>query len=1009
MKKILFGFSLILMSMISFGQGLEGMIVEEYPTSIPGYTTYRVFIDLAEGYSLSAVFSDANHNLIVETSGELYNETSLGKKLGLEIDLGTADLLGKRYDLFHDSYWTIGAFTTDQQGVLLTEEPAGDGYVDVAPTSTPTLDVSDFLDGFGKTMGAAPFSYSSGGLTRVLYATPAVNGEGPSNSVLIGQFTVSGDFTIEVPVSILQDGVAGANKFVPSNPVGTEIEFAGLRYSNVNEAPVVTLNALTSTSFFEGETVSGSAVASDDGSVAQVEFFIDGVSITVDNAAPYEFSAPVGAVGAHSITAEVTDDMGMVVASTNTLNYTVATNATPVAVVTGPVGPIDITSGAQTLNLTADATDTELDPIAGVEFFVNGSSVGTDATAPYEVSYTFSLAGTYEITAQASDASRQGPMSAPVSVNVVNNAEFYYLGAGPSEGFTQSVPCYEGDQFCVKIMTAQAMTDLTGFDIVMKFDADKVRPTGHVALNAEVHTANYLDADFKMNVKGDSLFLTIFFNDAQASDVWTGEGTIACVYFAKNESFSQNDAVEFSITKFRESTLIKQLDGTYYVDRTVGAINIFTFETFLDPIFNAYVAFWSDMSPVPGQANDASYNSTFLRDGLGSAFGNEADENGMVAYNWVTNGAKNLRVDKDVDNTVFDEDVILSLIGGQDALITARFLVDYYELNGWYPTAYQVMAMDVNLDGKVTAGDLTEINKRAVQSIQEFSEGADWLSTTLSKMNSPQYQPSSAFPLDAGAGAGYSKERVPQRSVLTLDIAEDSCQFIDDETFVMILLGDVDGSFKEITAPATGLKSLANNSVLFDLANATYEENFIDVPVRLSGEGINAFDFAIMVNTDNLQFMSVNNMQQVEALSNSIDQNVWNTSYSFEDYNTEEPVFSVRFMTKGSFSNDDFTYASAFINGVKVETSFTKAAPTQVKDAAFADLRIYPNPASEYLIVESATEANIKMIDMNGRVIFSNVVLTDRAEINVADLSAGIYFIKIENEETTKVEKVVIR
>ena len=1051
MKKIIFSIAILFAVVAGYSQGLENVIVEKYYEAsaadasldpdgnlVADAVTYRIFIDMAAGYRLSSVFGVPEntttgypgHTLFFETTTNFINNLDRGDAIANSI--GSSRVTDNTVAL--DSWLSLGASSgghsallkgSDSDGSLLsqftnsgadfTDLATNDGFIAGTPEGVSIIPAAletqiNSIFGTGSGLTGPRFEVVDGSW----YSFNGATGADSDNMVLVAQITTDGDLSFELNVQLI-DAAGNAENWVARDATGaSEIQSDLLSFTTVNLAPSVTLDPLASTSFFEGETVSGSAVAADpDGSVAQVEFFIDGVSVTVDNAAPYEFSAPVGAVGTHVITAEVTDDQGTVVASTNNLTYTVSTNATPVAVVTGPVGQIDITGGAQTVNLTATATDAESDPIAGVEFFVNGASAGTDVTAPYEVSYTFNLAGSYEITAQASDDSRQGSVSAPVSVSVVNNAEFYYLGAGPSEGFSKSVPCYEGDQFCVSILTAQPMVDLTGFDIVMKFDASKVTPTGQVALIDSVLTTSYLNADYKMNVKGDSLFLSIFLEGSVGStDVWTGEGTIACVYFAKNATFGQNETVEFSITKFRESTLnIQPPDNVYYIDRGVASINTFTFETFLDPIFNAYVAFWSDMSPVPGQANDPSYNSTFLRDGNGSTFGNEADENGMVAYDWVTNGSTNLRVDKDVANKVFDGDTILSLIGGQDALITARFLVDYYELNGWYPNAYQVMAMDVNLDGKVTAGDLTEINKRAVQAIQEFAPGVDWLSTRLSGMNAPQYQPSSAFPLDAGPGAGYSKERVPNRSVLQLDIAEDSCQFLEDETFVMILLGDVDGSFKDIvhTPSTSALKSVANNSVVFDLASATYEENFVDVPVRVTGEDINAVDFAIMVNTEKLQFMSVNNLQNVEALSNSISQNVWNTSYSLEGYDTEEPVFSVRFMSNGEFAEEDFTYASAFINGEKVGVTFTPAAQkvTGLDEAEFA-IRIYPNPAHDMFQVEVGVEANIELIDMNGRVLVTLENVSEKAEINASDLASGIYMVKITAEQSTVVKRVVI-
>jgi len=72
---------------------------------------------------------------------------------------------------------------------------------------------------------------------------------------------------------------------------------------------------------------------------------------------------------------------------------------------------------------------------------------------------------------------------------------------------------------------------------------------------------------------------------------------------------------------------------------------------------------------------------------------------------------------------------------------------------------------------------------------------------------------------------------------------------------------------------------------------------------------------------------------------------------------------------------------------------------------------LYPNPAEEQLTIESQ-KTNIKHIaimDSNGRVVFSEETSPHLSiEINTAELSQGIYFLKITSEEgTTSIKKLV--
>jgi chitinase len=53
-----------------------------------------------------------------------------------------------------------------------------------------------------------------------------------------------------------------------------------------------------------------------------------------------------------------------------------------------------------------------------VDFFVNGSLVGTDTNAPYSVGWSTGTTGTYTLTARATDNAGAGTTSGPVSIAV---------------------------------------------------------------------------------------------------------------------------------------------------------------------------------------------------------------------------------------------------------------------------------------------------------------------------------------------------------------------------------------------------------------------------------------------------------------------------------------------------------------------------------------------------------------------------------------------------------------
>ena len=172
-----------------------------------------------------------------------------------------------------------------------------------------------------------------------------------------------------------------------------------------------------------GATVSGTvnvtANASDDNGVTKVEFFVDGTSIGVDTSAPYAASWNTTSYGdgAHTVSATATDTASQTgSASVNvTVQNTVVDNP-PTVSITSPSNGATV-SGS--VNITANASDDN--GVTGVEFFVDGASLGVDTSAPYSVSWdTTSYGdGAHTVSATATDTASQTG-SASVNVTVQN-------------------------------------------------------------------------------------------------------------------------------------------------------------------------------------------------------------------------------------------------------------------------------------------------------------------------------------------------------------------------------------------------------------------------------------------------------------------------------------------------------------------------------------------------------------------------------------------------------------
>lgn len=80
----------------------------------------------------------------------------------------------------------------------------------------------------------------------------------------------------------------------------------------------------------------------------------------------------------------------------------------------------------------------------------------------------------------------------------------------------------------------------------------------------------------------------------------------------------------------------------------------------------------------------------------------------------------------------------------------------------------------------------------------------------------------------------------------------------------------------------------------------------------------------------------------------------------------------------------------------------------------FADnFSIYPNPVKDvfYLTAKNQTAIqNVKVIDMNGRTVNEmNTSDVSELQLNIADLNAGVYFVKVQSESGVGTTKIVKR
>ena len=185
--------------------------------------------------------------------------------------------------------------------------------------------------------------------------------------------------------------------------------------SNPNAAPVVTITSPANNSnFVAAANITINATATDDGTITKVEFYNGATKLGESLTSPYSFAWTNVAAGTYTITARAYDNGGL---STTSSAITVVVNANqnPTVSITSPVNNSTFTAPASvTINATAADAD---GAISKVEFFNGATKLGEDATSPYSFAWTNVAAGTYTLTARATDDKNGTTTSSAITVS----------------------------------------------------------------------------------------------------------------------------------------------------------------------------------------------------------------------------------------------------------------------------------------------------------------------------------------------------------------------------------------------------------------------------------------------------------------------------------------------------------------------------------------------------------------------------------------------------------------
>ena len=188
-----------------------------------------------------------------------------------------------------------------------------------------------------------------------------------------------------------------------------------------------------------------------------------------------------------------------------------------------------------------------------------------------------------------------------------------------------------------------------------------------------------------------------------------------------------------------------------------------------------------------------------------------------------------------------------------------------------------------------------------------------------------------------------------------------------------------------------------------------------DTIYDMGGPAFNHYNneyFTYTIAPDNADFLSLKfNSFELEAGNDSLwifdGADTTNLIGGYSGTDSPETIYSTTNSLTIKFKSDGATAKAGW------EAVWDCSPPTEIQqiENANTELKIFPNPCEEKLHIESTNSNNsqkhIEIINIFGTVVYKGV-FCDKKQIDVSELSAGLYFIKLSYNNVNETYKVFV-
>ena len=106
---------------------------------------------------------------------------------------------------------------------------------------------------------------------------------------------------------------------------------------------------------------------------------------------------------------------------------------------------------------------------------------------------------------------------------------------------------------------------------------------------------------------------------------------------------------------------------------------------------------------------------------------------------------------------------------------------------------------------------------------------------------------------------------------------------------------------------------------------------------------------------------------------------------------------------------DDLQFFNIGLDATQVKALYDSYGLGVAKFDISDKINLYPNPASSRISLENIERnSTVEIFSITGQSIFTTISKTNKISVDIRDLNAGVYFVKVENETSKGVKKLII-